>query len=230
MKVHRLALLAAAGAAVVSLSGCAQVGGVAAKVGDDTVSADDVEFLTRMQCETLASAADDPASASQVQTVPRSRVRTEMVNVLVQSELNAQLAETGDGSYDTASYRQVMDQFEGAVELVGAEDRDRFRDLVGAYYRGQLQAFKLAQIALVGQGVATPTDQQLQDTIAGMQDGFRSSVDVEIDPVYGPGADGLAGEEDPSISAAVSEYAEQAVEPEPTASWTGALPSKMRCG
>lgn len=231
MKAKRLVLLTAAailGAS--SLAGCAQAGSHAAQVGDKVVSTSDVDFLTRMQCDALNSAAKNPSQSGQVQTTPTRQIRAQMVNALVQSVVNEQLAAPRGGVYDRATYRQVMDQFEPAVQSAPAPDRNRFRKLVGDFYKGQLEVYAIAQQELAAQGINQPTDAQLQQVIGVLQNAYRKSVTVKINPVYGPDANDVAGAVDPSLSIAVSSYAKQAASGQPSAAFVAGLPSNLRCG
>jgi hypothetical protein len=227
----RLVLLAVAGTALLALTGCTQSGNVAARVGDTTVPTSEVDFLTRMQCDTLDKAAHDPAQAQQgVQTVAISQIRTGMVNTLVEAELNRQLAHAQHLTYDRATLRTVMDQFESVVKQVPAKDQDRFRDLVESIYRGQLQVYTLAQGQLEDQGVANPTQDQVDGAVASIQDKFRKTVDVEVNPEYGADASGVAGKVDPSLSLAVSSFAKKSRSAQPDQTWVTTLPANQRCG
>ncbi len=231
MKANRLVLLAVAGTSVLALSGCAaQSGTSAAQVGKDTVSTSDVSFLTRMQCDALDRAAKDPAQASQVQLLPTRLVQADMVNALVQADLNHQLALKLGTGYDRATYRSVMDQFEPVVQKAPAADQARFRDLVGSFYRGQLQVYEIATKVLAAQGVTQATQQQLQGAIASLQDAFRSRTTVKINPVYGADKSGAAGAIDPSLSVAVSSFAKQAAAATPPAAYLASLPADQKCG
>ena len=231
MKANRLILLAAAGTSVLALTGCAPSGNVAARVGDVSVPTSDVDFLARMQCATLDRAAKDPTQAQQgAQAVPTSRVRVSMVNLLVQSELNRQLAEHDHLSYDKTTLRNAMVQFESVVKLAPAGDRDRFRDLIEDVYRGQLEVYTLAQKQLADQGNPNPTQDQVDQAIAKVQDDFRKTVHVEVNPEYGPDDAGVAGAVDPSLSRAVSSFAKQAQSDKPDSSWVTELPGDQRCG
>ncbi len=230
MKANRLVLLAVAGTSLLALSGCAQSGTSAAQVGADTVSTSDVSFLTRMQCEALDRAAKDPAQASQVQVLPTRLVQADMVNALVQADLNHQLALKLGTAYDRATYRSVMDQFEPVVLKAPAADQARFRDLVGSFYRGQLQVYAIATRVLTAQGVAQPTQQQLQAAVGALQDAYRTRTTVKIDPVYGADKKGAAGAIDPSLSVAVSSFAKQSSATNPPASYLASLPANQKCG
>jgi hypothetical protein len=226
---NRLVLLAVAGTSLLALTGCTQSPSVAARVDGATVSTSDVDFLTRMQCDTLDKAAENPTQGS-TQVVPVSQIRTGMVNTLIQAELNRQLAASRDLTYDKSTLRSVMDQFEAVLELVPAKDRDRFRDLVESVYRGQLQVYTLAESDLADQGVAKPTQDDVDKAVAKIQDDYRKKVDVEVNPQFGADASGVAGSVDPSLSLAVSSFAKQSRSGQPDSTWVSALPADQRCG
>lgn len=230
MKAHRLVLLAVAGTSLLALTGC-QSGNVAAEVGDETVTTSDVDFLSRMQCDTLDAAAKDPAQAAQgLQTVATSQVRVGMVNTLVQAELNRQLAARDDLTYDRSTLRNVMDQFETLVKLVPKKDQEHFRDVVEDIYRGQLQVYAAATRDLADQGVESPSQEELDAQVDKIQKDFRKTVDVAINPQYGADADGVAGAVDPSLSVAVSTFAKESRKSQPSSSWVTDLPDDQRCG
>lgn len=233
MKANRLVLLAVAGTSVLALTGCTQSPTVAARVGGETVSTSDVDFLTRMQCDTLNKAAANPAAQAQaggVQTVPKAQVRTGMVNTLIQTELNRQIAAKQHLGYDRSTLRNVMDQFEPVVQQVPAKDRDRFRSMVEDVYRGQLQVYTLAQDVLAKLGNDQPTQNEVDNAVAAIQDKFRKTVHVDVNPAYGADDSGIAGKADPSLSVAVSSFAKQARSGNPDATWIAKLPRNQRCG
>jgi hypothetical protein len=230
VKPNRL-VLAVAGTSMLALSGCAQSGNVAAQVGGTTVTTADVNFLTQMQCDTLKKAANDPTQAQAgAQVVPTSLIRTGMVNALVEAELNRQLANREHASYDKNALRTVMDQFEPVVAQAPKKDQQRFRDLVGGFYRGELRVYTLAQHDLTQQGITDPTSQQVDQTVASIQAKFRKSVDVDVNPEYGADAKGVAGSVDPSLSIPVSSFAKQARSSSPKPAWVSGLPADQRCG
>jgi hypothetical protein len=230
VKANRLVLLAVTGTAMLALTGCAQSGNVAARVGDTTVPTSDVDFLTRMQCDSLDKAAADPTQGGGAQMVPTAQIRTGMVNTLVQSTLNHQLAARDHLGYDKATLRNVMAQFESVLTKVPAGDRDRFRTMVEDVYRGQLQVYTLAQEQLASQGVTSPSQDQVDQAMAGIQDKFRKTVEVKVNPQYGADTTGVAGSVDPSLSLAVSSYAKASRSAQPDATWVSKLPADQRCG
>jgi hypothetical protein len=228
VKANRLVLLAVAGTSVLALTGCTQSPTVAARVDGKTVSTSDVDFLTRMQCDTLDKAAADPqqAQSGNVQTVPKAQVRSGMVSTLIQAELNRQIAAQQHLGYDRSTLRDVMSQFESVVQQVPAKDRDRFRSMVEDVYRGQLQVYTLAQDELAKLGNRQPTQSEVDNAVGAIQDKYRKTVDVEVNPSYG----GVAGATDPSLSVPVSSFAKQAQSARPDATWVTKLPRNQRCG
>ena len=229
MKANRLVLLAA-GTAILVLTGCTPTGNVAARVGDATVPTSEVDFLTRMQCISLDKTAEDPTQAGNAQMAATAQIRAGMVNTLVQSELNLQLAARDHLSYDKGTLRSVMQQFESVVTQVPAKDRDRFRDVVEGIYRGQLQVYTLAQAQLGTQGITDPTQDQVDQAVAAIQADFRKTVDVDVNPEYGADDAGVAGSVDPSLSRAVSSFAKKSRSSQPDATWVSKLPADQKCG
>jgi hypothetical protein len=230
VKANRLVLLAVAGTSVLALTGCAPSGNIAAKVGGAKVTTSEVDFLTRMQCNALDRASKNPAQQGSSQMVPIAQVRTGMVNTLVQNELNRQLAARDHLGYDKATLRSVMAQFESVVSAAPAKDRDRFRDLVEDVYRGQLEVYTLAQGQLRAQGVTNPSQQQVDQAVAAIQDDFRKHVGIEVNPQYGADDSGTAGSVDPSLSLAVSSFAKKSQSAQPDAVFVSKLPADQRCG
>jgi hypothetical protein len=170
-----------------------------------------------------------------------SQVRIQWVNALVEAELNRQLAARDDLSYDRATLRSAMDEFEPTLTRAPARDRDRARDMIESIYRGQLQVVALAERHLADTGVTQPSDAQVRAAVSRILADFRKKVDVEVNPAYGPGPDDAAGSVDPSLSRAVSSYARHSVEAPPSQStpadeaqkysaWVNDLPADQRCG
>ena len=232
MKAHRLVVLAAAGVSVLVLSGCSQSlgGDVAATVDGHTISNADVKFLARLQCDAINAASKDPAQAGNVQTVSRKQIRTDMLNALVQSRLNRELGKEQGVTYDRATYRQVMDQFEQqAVQAAPEKDQARFRSMIGKLYQGQLEVYAIAARELGAQGVDKPTQQQVDALVTKIEDDYRKQADVKIDPIYGA-RKGVAGAADTSLSKPVSAFAKASVASPQDAAWASKLPANQKCG
>jgi SurA N-terminal domain len=232
VKANRLVLLAAGGAAMLALSGCAQSGGVAARVGDTTVSTSDVDLLAKVQCASLDKAAKDPAQAGQVQAVPRATLRSVVVNALVDAEVNRQVASREHLSYDKAQLASAVQRYESTTGNAPEADRNRYRDLIETILRGQLQAIGRIEDQFTGQ---QPSNDEVQKAITDFEAKMRKLVDVEVNPQYGPDEHGIAGGADPSLSVAVSSFARHSRDSvsttaQPDATWVKGLPAGQRCG
>jgi hypothetical protein len=128
-----------------------------------------------------------------------------------------------------------MDQFESTLSQAPAADRDRALELIESIYRGQLEVVGYAQRELAGQGVSEPSEDDIRQAVTKILEDFRKSVDVEVNPEYGPDSEDVAGAVDPSLSRAVSSYAKDSRDgmstaAEPDATWVGELPADQRCG
>jgi hypothetical protein len=116
------------------------------------------------------------------------------------------------------------------VKQAPAEDRDRFRTMVEDVYRGQLQVYTLAQDELAKLGNDQPTQGEVDNAVNAIQEKYRKTVHVEVNPAYGADASGVAGQDDPSLSVAVSSFAKQARSGRPDPTWVAKLPRNQRCG
>jgi hypothetical protein len=226
VKANRLVLLAVAGVSTLALSGCAQSGNVAARVGDTTVTMSDVDLLTDQQCDDLDRAAKDPAQAGQTQAVPKATLRAFILNALVDAEVNRQAAASEHLTYDKAALSSAMQRYESSIVKAPAGDRDRYRDLLERVLRGRLQAYDRVRDQLGSQSDNTAVDQAITD----FETDMRKTVDVKVNPQLGADADGVAGAVDPSLSRAVSSFAKQSTSAQPDAAWVGKLPDAQRCG
>ncbi len=220
---RKLALVCVVGA--LALSGCSEDGGVAARVDGTVIPMSDVDLLTRVQCDSMEAQRGMPGAS----VVPISQVRAQAVNALVEAEINNQLGESGQPEYDTEQYNAALDQLESALGTVKASDRADVREMITRFYRGQFQLMALAEDELADKGVTKPNDDELRNAEAALQSRFRESADIRIDPSFGP-VDGVAGQQDPSISLPVSSFAKQAASPKPKPSWVMDLPDGQRCG
>ncbi len=226
-RAGRAAALASLGVVgALLLGGCSQDSGVAARVDGTVIPMSDVDLLTRVQCDSMAAQRGMPGASA----VPISKVRAQAVNALVEAEINSQLGAAEQPEYDTAQYRAALEQLDGALDTVKAKDRDATRELITRFYRGQFQLMALAQAELADKGVTKPNDDELRNAEAALQGRFRTSVSIRIDPSFGPDAEGVAGQQDPSISVPVSAFAKQAASSDPAPSWVMGLPDAQRCG
>lgn len=207
-------------------SGCGTSGNVAAKVGDDEVLTSEVDLFTDAQCALSRGA----GAATGAGSVPKRVLRNQALDALVDLSVYEQLAEERGADYDRAMYRAQMTQVRAQVAPLPADQREDVLDLLEDYWRGVFQLQEVAEQELKAQGVAEPTEEQLQQARGEVYTEFRESLDIELNPAFSPNQDDLAGLGDGSLSTPLSPYARQATAAEPDATFISGLPPALRCG
>lgn len=220
-RVHTVAALAVASA--VLLTGCGAVPdlnpGVAARVGDDTVT-------TRHVADVASDYCDAAAPQLEGQPLPRHYLNGRVAGSLaLRSAADQLMAERGvelDKSYD-AAVAQAEEQF---ADMSKAE-RAAIVEVQGA------EIYVTAAEIAVGRDVlgGSPSDDDARD--AGQQEfvAWIDDHDLAIDPRYGVAIqDGQAVLTDTSLSQAVTSTAKKAAAGTPDNAYAGGLPSTQRCG
>jgi peptidyl-prolyl cis-trans isomerase SurA len=119
---RHLALVAVV--AALTLSGCGNAGpGVAAKVGDETVTVSDVDRLTEGYCKAL-----EEQITAQGQVVPMRLVRTFVAGSLTLQAAAEQLADENDIT-QPEGYPDQVKQVEAQAETLPAAHRDDFVEI-----------------------------------------------------------------------------------------------------
>lgn len=219
----RIRLVGVAIAATVLLTGCNEVPaftpGVAARVGDDTISVSTVDDMTAAYCQAAETQLQED------QALPQHYLRGQVAGSLAlraaADQFAAEHGVTADPSYDAAvqqaeqsladlseAQRQAIIEVQGAATYVAAVEKAVGATLGGG---GGDQAKQAA-----GQ-------QAFQDWLAGQ--------DVAIDPRFGVSIDdGTSQLADTSLSYALSDTSTKADADQPDTGYAGALPDSQRCG
>lgn len=227
----KLAVIGAAAAAM-SLTACSEVATTAATVGDSTITIDEVDSLVDAQCAIADQAAQDPQLAAQAQSLPVRQARAEILNALINADVSQQLADQADVSYDPQQYQASIEQLKASIPpgALSAGQRERFIEQVGGIYQAGLSLQALVLRRLAEAGIEQPSQEQTQEAVGALLSDFLAKTEVTVNPVFGPGPQGVAGQVDSSISKAVSEFARQATSAAPSADFVSSLPNKLRCG
>ncbi|MCW2842623.1 MAG: hypothetical protein JWN22_539 [Nocardioides sp.] len=212
------------------LSGCGVAGtdfqpGVAARVGDSTVSSDKVEQLVAGYC----SAIEDQLRTNKT-IVPQSYLSSVIAGELAMVEAARQLADqyAVEAGKD---YDQKVAQLEGAVTALKPDEQTAVVEVESAasYVSSVVQAVGTQQLAAAG--TAKPTSDAA--TAAGQKAlvAWLDDHDVRIDPKFGIAIkDGQAVPDDTSLSYAVGTTAKSGQATTPDQAYAGALPAAHRCG
>lgn len=215
------------------LSGCGVAGtsfqpGVAARVGDETVTVHEVDSLASDYCSSIQG-----QLGANNQVVPQHYLRGGVVGRLVLVNAARQLAEAY-GVQPGADYtRKVADLRDATADL----PEDQASAVVelessAAYLQGVLTAVGEKQLQKQGtdQGAGTSD----ADALAAGKEVFARWLDdhdVRIDPQFGVQiSQGQTVPTDGSLSYAVSDAARQGEATQPDQQYAASLPDASRCG
>lgn len=210
-------------AVVLLLSGCDQSPQTAARVGNQTISTDDVHLLARALCK------EQEAAGSAAQPRPLSAANDAALGTLISSALDAQYAAEHHLDYDRLSMADQLGRLQSLIDSLPAGDRARTKELIEQLFKGQLQLFKQAVDKLQAGGVQ-PTQQLVQQAAQATEAEYAKSVDIDVNPRFSAPGPGHQGDGAHSLSRAVSREAKAAQSEAPDASWVAGLPATQRCG
>jgi hypothetical protein len=228
VKAPRPVLLAVVAVAALTMSGCAHSSDVAAKVGGTTVTKADVDLLSTYQCNLINSAAKDPSQ--QVSPVTMDKVRTYIATALINNALDDQLIKKVGVKVSPSLYKDDLTSAEASAKAVPAKDRDRFDALALDSIKAGYGIQVLANSELEQQGTTQPTEDQITAAVTALRNSFRKGVKIDVNPIYGLGADGATTVVDPSASKAVTSFAKDAVAASPSAAFLTSLAPGQTCG
>ncbi|MGJ0558387.1 hypothetical protein [Methylocystis sp.] len=235
MKPPRLVLLAAAGLSLVAFAGCAPVGDVAIKANGATLSNKDVDLFTTFLCNYRAGANAEAGSAGQV---PRQQARTEAARLLAESLVSDKAADAAKVPDELDGVEQSLQQFSAVIDQsASGDDRARLKNLLidSITSSSRLEtAIKTEMVNELGEAIdQLPQDQGqaiFDEKYAALIASAVSSSDLEIDPVFGIDPDTLTPGADSSLSAPVSQYAQDSTQLQAPAEWLASLPANQLCG
>jgi hypothetical protein len=210
-------------AVVLLLTGCDQSPQTAARVGNQTITTDEVNLLAKALCK------EQEQAGSGGSTRPVAAANNAALGTLIQSALDEQYAAKHDLDYDRLSLASQLDQLKSLIDGLPAKDRSRTRELIEQLFKGQLQVFQEAVTKLQAAGVQ-PTQQLVQQAAQATTAEFAKTVDIDVNPRYDAPGPGHQGDGAQSLSKAVSKDAKAAQSTDPDPSWVAGLPAPQRCG
>jgi len=220
-----LALLLAGG-----LSGCGAAGtdfhpGVAAQVGDSSITVSQVDTVAGDYCSAITSQLQ-----SNQQVLPLHYLRTGVAGRLTLVAAAKQFAaEKGVSAGD--AYDQKVSQLQGAVASLPTDQQDAVIQIEssGDYISGVEQAVGKQVLRAAG----APTTKAADAAAAGKKafSTWLADQDISIDPQFGLKIEGdQTVPTDTSISYALSDTAKNGAATSPDQSYASSLPSSNRCG
>lgn len=210
-------------ATTVLLTGCNSVPafnpGVAAQVGDDTISMGTVDDMTTAYCQAAETQLQED------QALPLHYLRGQVAGSLAlraaADQFAAEHGVTADPSYDAA-----VKQAEQSLADLSEAQRQAIIEVQGA--ATYVAAVEKAVGATLGGGGGDKAKQA-----AGQQafQDWLADQDVSIDPRFGVSiGDGTSQPADTSLSYGLSDTASKADADQPDTEYAGALPDSQRCG
>lgn len=223
---RRLALGAALAAAGLLVSGCGDgvAPGVAAQVGETTISVEEVDDLASMICQIDVGAGQAGS--------PLSTQRNTALNLLLQIELGREI-----GDVDKVPQEQVSQALQGAAqarEFVDEDLQDYFDEIVTESTRSAAALEAVAVQDLLERG-EQPSQENVPPEVGQLQADYLEETSLEVDPRFGEVQQGQVVGGDGSISVPVSETAlgfapQQGQDPMQPPQPSGDLPASQLCG
>ena len=211
------------GVAGLLLTGCGSATpGVAAKVGDETLTVQEIDTATSHYCTSVGDQLESP--------VPMSFVRQYVVQLLTLRSQADQIAEEY-GVTAGSSYENDVAQRQGTAGTMPEEVRDDYITLTSTPAYAQDIVDQIGAIVLEDQGVADPTTDQVTQAGLDVFNQWPDANGVDIDPRYGlASVDGALTPVDTNTSVAVGDTAKSGLADTPDPEFAETLPATHRCG
>jgi hypothetical protein len=219
----RLMTAATISVAGLLLTGCGSLApGVAAKVGDETISVKDIDTATSHYCTAVKDQLESP--------VPMSFVRQYVVQLRT---LRAQVDQIADEYGVTAgsTYQNDVAQRQGTAAAMPEEVRADYIELTSTPAYAQDVVDQVGALVLEDRGVDDPSTDQITETGIDVLNQWPDANGIEIDPRFGlESVDGSLKPVDSNTSVAVGDIAKSGLADTPDGEFAGTLPTTQRCG
>jgi hypothetical protein len=228
-RVTRLLL----GSAVVALlAGCGALNpGVAARLGEDSVSVRDIDETAVLLCEAV-----EPQLKGDTQQLAMGLPR----RVSLQSWIDRTIGEQAAQEYDVTAgseFEASLAELERSVAALDAGPRAAYIDALSAQAYRTAVLTEVARVQLSDEGVADPTTEQVAERANSIYATWPDTHELEIDPRFGVRFDdgvapntGALVDVDTGISVAVSPRAKAGAAAQLDAAYIAALADSQRCG
>lgn len=218
-------------AAVVLLSGCGVAGtqfhpGVAAQVGDTTITTRHVDQVTDDYCQAVEKVNEGQEQTEDQQT-PMRYLTHEFATDLIVKAASEQLAD----DYDVkpgSSYQGGLAQLEPQLTKLSGDQKDAVREIVGARSYAEDVLSQIGELSLEKQGTDQSTADEQYAEGQKILRAWMTDHDVEINPKYAIDF-GIPGQVDTDLSTAVSTTAKDGLLQQPKADYTTSLPDNFVC-
>ena len=226
MSKTRLMTVATLGVAGLLLSGCGSASpGVAAEIGDETLTVREVDAAAGEMCAALG----DQFEAENT-VLPMSFVRQGTIQLMTLRSQAMQIADDY-GVEPGSTYRNAVAQSRRTAATMPDDVQDTYVDLTSANALANDIVSQVGEIVLAEDGVTDATAEQASQAGIDVFNQWPTTHDLEIDPRYGlRSVDGVLSPVDTSTSVAVGDTAKAGMSTEPDPAFAETLPANHRCG
>lgn len=216
----------ALGLAGLLLAGCGSASpGVAAEVGDETITVSEVDRAASHMCTALA---EDFRSSGSV--VPMGVVRQGVLQLLALDSQARQIAEEY-GVTAGETFRREVAQRRDFAQSLPSDVRSDYIAVMTANARANAVLQEAGRVKLEEEGFESPTTEQVSQAGRDIFQSWPDSHGIEANPRYGVALqDGALVPSDTNLSVAVSDQAVKGLANEPDPAYTEALLGSHRCG
>jgi len=221
-RTRTLASAALAATAALVLSSCGSTApGVAAQVGEDTITDDQVDDFADVLC----SIGGVPGGES---GAPTKAARFASLQILLSNELTADVADLDE--VPAESVQAILQGMAEARDALSADQQETFDEVAEEFARAQAAIIELGREALTVEGQAAEIpDEEAYAEGQRILDEHAAGADIEVDPRFGEVVDGVLQSSNGSLSVPVSELAVQGAAPEAGEELVSQLPASQKC-
>jgi hypothetical protein len=195
---------------VVLLTGCGVAGaqfhpGVAAQVGDQTITTRHVDQVTDDYCKAVEKVSEEqPDQAGQ--PTPLRYLTHQFASALIVKAATEQLADE-EGVKPTSDYKTTLTQLEPQLTKLSDQEKDSVREVIGARAYAQDVLTQIGDASLKKQGKTDATDSDKYAEGQKVLDSWMSDHDVVVNPKYSLDQDASSSQADTSLSFAAGSTA-----------------------
>jgi hypothetical protein len=214
-------------AALLLLTGCDQLSpGTASMVNGTRITKDEVAAVADAQCV----AADAAAQAGGAQATAMSRVNQQSLFLLIDAEISKQYAEDEGLKPSKGLSEAFFSEFKTSLAALPKKPRTVLEDMFMNWADSRAVLVQAGSDATGQQPSQDNVEQLLNAGLQARATWTQKAVEIETDPRYAPGEDGLPGGGDSSVSQPGSDFAKDAGAEEADPEWVGGLPANQKCG
>jgi hypothetical protein len=223
--VNRTLLAVAGAVAGLFLSACSVHPGVAAVVGDDTITDSHVDEVATALCS-----AQSGAGASGQQDLASRAARQGALDVLINADLSRQYGAAKGAQANQGQVASALAANQKNIAALPAEHRAVFSKTLRDYAEGQLMLIDIGRRELTAQGKQGISDQQAVSEGTKLRNQWAAKhLRISVDPRYGEFSKGALLAKSGSLSVAQSARAADGDSPDPSAGWVASLPAAQKC-